>query len=173
MSFENVEGSSTVISKYFDNLVKVVDVATFSHMFHLEMSELISCVEIHTCMHAFICLILCVARSSVVSLQVINMWKCIQSTFVLVPLIQGIQIGFYAWTLVWCIDIMASSPCCTWKLINDNTQHLKLQQRNTWRGISGLELHNVFDLLWKRDYKLRRKLFKWRIQEIKKLNFPI
>jgi hypothetical protein len=46
----------TVISKYFDNSVKVVkclDVATFSHMFHLEMSELISCVEIHTCMHAF------------------------------------------------------------------------------------------------------------------------
>ena len=57
------------VRKYFDNSVKVVkclDVATFSHMFHLEMAELISCV-------AFICLILCVARSSVVSLQVINM----------------------------------------------------------------------------------------------------
>ena len=55
MSFENVEGSSTVISKYVDNSVKVVkclDVATFSYMFHLEMSELISCVEINTCMHA-------------------------------------------------------------------------------------------------------------------------
>jgi CDP-diglyceride synthetase len=133
MSFENVEGSSTVISKYVDNSVKVVkclDVATFSYMFHLEMSELISCVEINTCMHAFICLILCVARSSVVSLQVINMWKYIQSTYVLVLLIQGIQIGFYAWTLVWCIDIMASSPCCTWKPINDNTQYPKLQQRN-------------------------------------------
>jgi hypothetical protein len=36
--------------------VKCLDVATFSHMLHLEMSELISCVEIHTCMHAFICL---------------------------------------------------------------------------------------------------------------------
>ena len=67
---------STVIIKYFDNSVKVVKYlveATFSHLFHLEMSELISCVEIHTCMHAFICLILCVTRSSVVSLQVINM----------------------------------------------------------------------------------------------------
>ena len=76
INFENVEGSSTVISKYFDNSVNVVkclDVATFSHTFHLEMSELISCVKIHTCMNAFICLILCVARSSVVSLQVINM----------------------------------------------------------------------------------------------------
>jgi hypothetical protein len=55
---ENVEDSSTVISKYFDNSVKVVkclDVATFSHMFHLEMSGLIFCVEIHTCLHAFIC----------------------------------------------------------------------------------------------------------------------
>ena len=62
------------VRKYFDNSVKVVkclDVATFSYMFHLEMAELISCVEIHTCMHAFICLILCVDRSSVV--QVINM----------------------------------------------------------------------------------------------------
>ena len=65
-----------MISKYFDNSVKVVkclDVAICSHMFHLEMSELISCVEIHTCTHAFICLILCVARISVVSRQVINM----------------------------------------------------------------------------------------------------
>ena len=104
--------------------------ATFSHIFHLKMSEIISCVEIHTCMHAFICLILCVARSSVVSLQVINMWKYIQSAFVLVPFIQGIQIGFYAWTLVGCIYLIASSPCCTWKLINDNTQHPNLQQRN-------------------------------------------
>jgi hypothetical protein len=113
INFENVEGSSTVISKYFDNSVNVVkclDVATFSHTFHLEMSELISCVKIHTCMNAFICLILCVARSSVVSLQVINMWKYIQSTFVLVPLIQGIQIGFYVWTLVGCIYLIASSP---------------------------------------------------------------
>ena len=88
------------------------------------MSELISCVEIHTCMHAFICLILCVARSSVVtcSLQVINMSKYIQSTFVLVPIIQGIHIGFYVWTLIWCIYLIASSLCCT--------QHPKLQQRN-------------------------------------------
>jgi hypothetical protein len=124
---------STVLIKYFDNSVKVVkylDEATFSHIFHLEMSELISCVEIHTCMHAFICLILCVTRSSVVSLQVINMWKYIQSTFVLVPFIQGIHIGIYVWTLIWCIYLMASSPYCTWKLINDNTQHPKLQQRN-------------------------------------------
>jgi hypothetical protein len=45
-------------------------------------------------MHAFICLILCVASSSVVGLQVINMSKYIQSTFVLVPIIQGIHIGF-------------------------------------------------------------------------------
>jgi hypothetical protein len=51
-------------------------------------------------------------RSSVVSLQVINMWKYIQSTFVLVPLIQGIQIGFYVWTLIWCIYLIARSPCC-------------------------------------------------------------
>ena len=93
-------------------------------MFLLEMSELISCVEIHTCMHAFICLILCVTRSSVVSLQVINMWKYIQSTFVLVPFIQGIKIGFYVWTLIWCIYLIASSPCCT--------QHPKLQQRNKY-----------------------------------------
>jgi hypothetical protein len=50
-------------------------------------------------MHAFICLILCVASSSVVGLQVINMSKYIQSTFVLVPIIQGIHIGFYVWTL--------------------------------------------------------------------------
>ena len=101
-------------------------------MFHLEMSELISCVEIHTCMHAFICLILCVARSSVVSLQVINMWTYIQSKFVLAPLIQGTQIGFYAWTLVLCTDLMASSPCCEWKPINDNTQQPKQHHRNTW-----------------------------------------
>jgi len=46
-------------------------------------------------------------------------------------LIQGIQIGFYVWTLVGCIYPIASSSCCTWKLINDNTQHPKLQQRNT------------------------------------------
>jgi len=49
-----------------------------------------------------------------------------------VPLIQGIQIGFYAWTLVWCIDLMVSSPCCTWKPINDNTQHPKLQRNSTY-----------------------------------------
>ena len=65
----------------------------------------------------------------------------------LVALIQGIQIGCYAWTLVWFIDIMASTPCCTWKPINDNTQHPKLQQRNTWRKIAGLELHDVFEPL--------------------------
>jgi hypothetical protein len=44
------------VRKYFDNSVKVVkclDVATFSHMFHLEMAELISCVEIHTCLYMF------------------------------------------------------------------------------------------------------------------------
>jgi hypothetical protein len=55
-----------------------------------------------------ICLIRCVAQGSVVSLQVINMLKYIQSTFVLVPLIQGIQIEFYAWTLVWCIYLILS-----------------------------------------------------------------
>ena len=84
---------------------------------------------IHACMPLYVWYF-CVARSSVVSLQVINMWKYIQSTFVLVPFIQGIQIGFYVWTLVWCIYLKTSSPCCTWKLINDNTQHPKLQQRN-------------------------------------------
>jgi hypothetical protein len=130
---------------------KCLDVATFSHTFHLEMSELISCVVIHTCMHAFICLILFVARSSVVSLQEIHMSKYIQSTFVLVSLIQGIQIGFYVWTLIWCIYLIASSPCCTWKLINDNTQHPKLQQRNTWWRTWAWNYINVFELLLKRD----------------------
>jgi len=111
------------------------------------MSELISCVEIHIFMHAFICLTLCVARSSVVSLQVINIWKYIQSTFVLAPLIQGIQIGFYAWTLVLCTDLMASSPCCTWKPINDNTQQPKQHHHNTiMNETQGIVFKNVFTL---------------------------
>jgi hypothetical protein len=62
---------TVTIEKYFDEWIGTIWVAFQVSI--LEMSELISCVEIHTCMHAFICLILCVARSSVVSLQVINM----------------------------------------------------------------------------------------------------
>jgi hypothetical protein len=42
-----------------------------------------------------------------------------------------VTVGFYAWTLIWCIYLIASSPCCTCKLINDNTQHLKLRNKAT------------------------------------------
>jgi hypothetical protein len=103
-------------------------------MFHLEMSELISCVEIHTCMHAFICLILCVARSSVVSLQVINMWKYIQSMFVLVaPYSRDPN---WMLCLDWESQITSDLYILNWKSSYDNTL-LMCQSRSTiFPGIS-------------------------------------
>jgi hypothetical protein len=98
--------------------------------FHVQHGELAIRSIHHTCMHAFICLILCVARSFVVSLQAINMWKYIQSRFVLVPLIQGIQIGFYAWTLIWCIYLIASSPCCTTLILISKGNSIKYDRNN-------------------------------------------
>ena len=128
---------------------------------------------INIMLHVHACMLLCVwyfcvvARSSVVNLQIINMWKYRQSTFVFVPLIQGIQIGFYAWTLVWCIYLIASSPCCTWKPLKDNTQHPKLQHRNS---ILKINLGNDFNMFITGEISnvtlLLYKLYKWDVYQV-------
>jgi hypothetical protein len=64
-----------------DNSVKVVkclDVATFSCIFHLEMSELISCVEIHTCMHIVDTVMFKAYSSLSVMLRCCSLGCCVQ-----------------------------------------------------------------------------------------------